>query len=90
LASALLPPLALAAPARAQRATSARAWLSSLALPATLRAPLVRAADASARGARDSADAIRALSVAASAALDAASRRELDRLADELAASAQD
>lgn len=46
LASGLLPPLVLSDEDRAARATAARQWLASLAMPAALRVPVTRLMDA--------------------------------------------
>ena len=85
LGAGLLPPLALAPAVSAERAHAARAWLASLTLPASLRAPLARAIDASAKSSGECADALRAIIALPAAALDAASRSELERLARALA-----
>ena len=46
LAAGLLPPIELSDEERISRAAAARVWLASLALPAPIRAPLVRLIDA--------------------------------------------
>jgi hypothetical protein len=85
LASGLLPPNALSAPIRATRATAARHWLSTLALPAALRGPFARIADGTAAGDHDAVrTALRTVIDAAGKALDAASRTELEQLLGEL------
>jgi hypothetical protein len=82
LASGALPPLPLPLDMRGERARAALGWLASLTLPAKLRAPLGRLYDATARppGA-ELAAAVRAVTEAAAAHLDAAARGELERLA---------
>jgi hypothetical protein len=88
LVNGLLPPNALPAPARAARAAAARQWLSALALPAVLRAPFARLTDATASGDLAVVEtALRTAIDAASQALDAASRAELERLASDLSNS---
>ena len=83
LVLAALPPHPLTAAARAARAAAFRGWLGSLALPAGVRAPLTRVADATARDPlRDPGPALRALADAAEQYLDAPSRAELARLAE--------
>jgi hypothetical protein len=65
-------------PVRAARAAGASRWFASLALPAPLRAPLVRVANASARdSASELADALNAVIAAAWKHLDEASVAEL-------------
>jgi hypothetical protein len=85
LAAGLLPPHALEPDVRAGRATAARPWLATLALPAALRVPFARLVDAT--GQPDAAAVVTALErVQAGIAeqLDAASRAELDELAQSL------
>ncbi len=82
LAAAALTGTRLPTPLRIARATGARAWLGTLALPATLRTPLARVVDASAgEDPLRLAGAVRALAVAAAPWLDMPSRAELERLA---------
>jgi hypothetical protein len=88
LGTVLLPPEALPLEERQVRASAARVWLASLALPAPLRVPLARAIDASAAGAMPMASALRSLSAAASSYLDGSASLELDRLVRRLAAVA--
>ena len=81
LAATLLPPDAIAPEARAERASAARTWLSSLALPAGVRPSLARVIEASAGD--DSAALAAAVEKAAETAarlLDAASAAELSML----------
>ena len=84
----LLPPTVLDADERQARASGARVWLASLALPAPVRVPLARAIDASADDAAAMSSALRALSAAAGQWLDGSATLELDRLVRRLAASA--
>ena len=86
LASGLLPPDNLAAEDRQARATAARVWLASLALPAALRVPLARAVDASAQGPVPMAGALRLIASSAGAYLDGAASLEVDRLVRRLMA----
>ena len=68
---------------RAERAVSAKNWMATLSLPATVRAALARVVEAS--GADDAggiAPALLAAIAATSARLDQASRLELSRLAE--------
>ncbi len=88
LGTVLLPPEALPLEERQVRASAARVWLASLALPAPLRVPLARAIDASASGGMPMAGALRSLSAAASPYLDGTASLELDRLVRRLAAVA--
>lgn len=74
--------LALTDEARAARSASARSWLGTLTLPASVRTPIAKCIESSAKGspatvARD----ITALSAACASYLDGASRAELDALA---------
>ncbi len=85
LVSGVLPPNALAAPARLARATAARHWLSALTLPAAMRAPFARLADATGNGDLPAVQtALRAVIDAAQRGLDAPSRAELERLLADL------
>jgi hypothetical protein len=74
--------LALSDEARASRAASAKSWLGTLTLPASVRGPIAKCIESSAKGstaavARD----LVALSAACADYLDGASRAELDALA---------
>jgi hypothetical protein len=73
--------------ARAVRSSAARGWLSNVALPATVRAPLTRLAEVTGGGgeASDISTALASAITATSAYLDTAARLELDRLARALA-----
>jgi hypothetical protein len=75
----------LPAPVRAARASGASRWFASLALPAALRAPLLRVATASAReSVSELADALNAVIAAARKYLDPASVAELDGVVQRL------
>src|SRR6185436_9400304 len=84
LAREALPDGALTQPLRAERAASARSWLSTVALPAPIRPALARLVDASAGERRTVAEAVRGVLDAAAALLDTRSRSELDHLAEAL------
>ncbi len=73
---------------RASRASAAKVWLASLALPANTRVPVARSIDATTGTALQVAGAIRSLVSAAGAHLDGPSVQELERLARQLAGSA--
>ncbi|MGI9141191.1 MAG: hypothetical protein ACR2GJ_08790 [Gemmatimonadaceae bacterium] len=82
LAAGLLPPYALPTELREKRAEACRAWLTSQALPTTIRAPLLAAAESTASAERSVISAaIRALRGQAAKHLDGASGQELDSLA---------
>ena len=66
---------------RAERAASAKTWLSTLALPAPTRAAVAALMDASGTSGNGVAQAIRAVLTATTNRLDRASRAELERLA---------
>ena len=69
-----------------QRGAGARAWLSTLSLPAPMRGPVQRCLEGAADGTRrDLAAAIAELSAAASGWLEPGSRAELEQLAGLLA-----
>jgi hypothetical protein len=70
---------------RATRASAAKVWLASLALPAATRVPFARCLDATAGMSLPLSGALRSLAAAASAHLDAPSVQELERLARQLA-----
>lgn len=70
---------------RATRATAAKVWLASLALPATTRVPFARCVDATTGTPLQVAGALRSLVAAAGPHLDAPSVQELERLARQLA-----
>ena len=78
----------LPAPVRAARAAGANRWFASLSLPASLRAPLVRVAAASARESiTELAEALTDVIVAARRHLDAPSIAELDGVVQRLASA---
>ena len=72
-------------PARQARAEAARSWLGTLTLPAVVRTPLARCFDSSAGGDTELvAREVASVRAACSSYLDAASRAELDALAEAL------
>lgn len=73
---------------RADRAGSARGWLSTVALPAPVRQPLARLIDSSAGGAGGASQAVRAVIAVTADFLDRAARLELEHLAETLEAQA--
>lgn len=73
---------------RADRATHARTWLATLALPAPARSSLQRSIEASAADPSGAADAINGVIKAIDGFLDPASRLELAQLANVLSATA--
>ena len=76
--------------ARQARATAARSWLGTLTLPAAVRTPLIRCIESSAEGAVAAiAREVVAMRSACAGYLDAASRAELDALADGLRGDGQ-
>ena len=79
------PVLALDDEARAARCVAAKGWLGTIAIPAPVRTPVAKLADASANGHPEAmAPLVAALAKAADAFLDTASRSELDTLATQL------
>ncbi len=70
---------------RAARASAAKVWLASLALPATTRVPFARCVEATTGTPLQVAGALRSLVAAAGAHLDGPSVQELERLARSLA-----
>jgi hydrogenase/urease accessory protein HupE len=72
---------------RATRATAAKVWLASLALPAATRVPFARCVEATTGTTLQVAGALRALVAAAGAHLDGPSVQELEKLARQLAAT---
>ena len=80
-----LPTRELPLDARAERSSAARNWLSSVALPATVRVALTRLAEVTGAEAADIAAALASAISATSTYLDAGARLELDRLAQGLA-----
>jgi hypothetical protein len=85
LAHGLAPGNALPASDRAARASGAKVWLASLALPATTRVPFARCLEASTGTPLQAAGALRTVVAAAGAHLDGPSVQELERLARLLA-----
>jgi hypothetical protein len=82
LAAGAAPPDTLAPPLRAARADAARVWLSSVALPAPVRAAIGKLVDASAGDdSRGIATAIEKVTDVTAPVLTKAARSELDRLA---------
>jgi hypothetical protein len=79
------PELALDERSRLARCTGAKAWLGTIAIPAPVRTPVARCADASTDADRQQmAPLVSALATAAAAFLDPAARAELDALVEEL------
>ena len=79
------PALHLDEEARAARCTGAKGWLGTIAIPAPVRAPVAKLAEASANGHPESmAPLVKALAKAADSFLDPAARAELDALASRL------
>ncbi len=72
----------LAPPGRAARSAGARGWLGTLALPAVVRAPLLRCVETTADGSAASiAEEVAQVALAGAAYLDPGSLAELDLLA---------
>lgn len=88
LADDVLDENGLSASTRADRAGSARSWLSTVALPAPVRQPLARLIDSSAGGAGGASQALRAVIAVTADFLDRAARLELEHLAETLEAQA--
>jgi hypothetical protein len=79
------PALDLDDESRAARCAGAKAWLGTIAIPAPVRTPVARCADASARAdALTMAPLVAGLAKAAESFLDPASRAELEALAADL------
>jgi hypothetical protein len=72
---------------RAARASGAKVWLASLALPATTRVPFARCVEATTGTPLQVAGALRSLVAAAGSHLDGPSVQELEKLARQLAGS---
>lgn len=82
LAAGVLPPRELSAEVRRTRAASARSWLAALSLPAALRVPFARLADASGQDEREPIiAALERVAAGANEHLDAPARAELEALA---------
>ena len=88
LADDVLDENGLSASIRADRAGSARTWLSTVALPAPVRQPLARLIDSSGGGAGGASQALRAVIAITADFLDRAARLELEQLAETLEAQA--
>ena len=85
LAAALGGTYGLPVPERTSRATAAKVWLASVALPANTRVPFSRCIESTTGSPVQAATALRALLAAAGVHLDGASVAELERLARHLA-----
>ena len=72
----------LSQPVRAERAVSAKSWLATLSLPASIRPALARLVEASGADANGIGAALRSVISATSSRLDPAARSELNRLAE--------
>jgi hypothetical protein len=80
------PVLALDEDARTARCAGAKGWLGTIAIPAPVRTPVAKLAEASANGHPEAmAPLVSALAKAADSFLDPAARSELDSLATQLA-----
>jgi hypothetical protein len=88
LADDVLPENGLAVAVRAERALTARNWLSTVALPTPIRQPLARLIDASAADAPGAGQALRAVIAVTAEFLDRAARLEVEKLAETLEAQA--
>ena len=84
LAESVRGEFAVGQPERATRASHAKIWLASLALPAAARASLMRCVDATSGTPAQVATALRSVIAAASAHLDGAAVQELELLARQL------
>jgi hypothetical protein len=87
LAQGVAPGQSLAAIDRVARASAAKVWLASLALPSATRQPFARCVDATSGSPLQAAGALRSLVSATGAHLDSAAIQELERLARQLAGS---
>jgi hypothetical protein len=87
LAHGVAPGESLPAADRVARASGAKVWLASLALPATTRIPFARCVEATTGTPLQMAGALRSLVAAAGSHLDGASVQELEKLARQLAGS---
>ena len=88
LAHDTLPDRCISHPTRVDRAASARSWLSSLALPQTVRPAFSRLVEASSGGPAAAAQTLRGVMDVTAPFLDAGTRFELDQLAAALDAQA--
>jgi len=84
LAHDAIPPRTLPQDVRAERAVAARAWLSSLALPTSVRTPVAKLVDVSAADTPTIAAALRNVMAVTAAYLDSGARSELTSLAGAL------
>ena len=84
LAQDALPDRGLSPAVRAERASGARSWLSTLSLPQNVRTPLAQLMDASAQDVRDAAAALRPVMAVTASYLDRGARSELQNLASML------
>ena len=84
LAHEALPEGSLTQPLRAERAASAKSWMSTVALPAPVRPALARLVDASAGERRMVAEALLGVLSVTAVVIDASARAELDQLAGAL------
>lgn len=85
LATALRGTEALSQADRSTRATAAKVWLASLALPATTRVPFARCIDSTTSTSLQVSGALRSLLAVAATHLDGGSVQELERLTRQLA-----
>ena len=85
LAGSLRGAEALSAQERATRASAAKVWLASLALPANTRVPFARSIESTTGSPLQVAGALRSLVAAAGVHLDGGATAELERLARQLA-----
>ena len=85
LADDTLPERGISPESRGERATHAKSWLSSMALPAPVRSAIGKLIDATTVGPVAVATALPTLVAASSSYLDAGGRAELDRLASVMA-----
>ena len=81
LAHDALPNRALSGAVRLERATGAKTWLSTMALPATVRPALAKLVDATGGGPAQTAEALRAVITVTATLLDGRAKSELDHLA---------
>lgn len=86
LCLALLPPAAIGPSIRGARAAAARSWLTSLALPAQLRAACLRLAEATAIDSAASAKCLQEVIAVTATSLESGAHSELVRLAERLRA----
>ena len=87
LAEDTLPERGVSQPVRLERAVHAKTWLSTLALPTTLRTGLTKLVDATSGESAAAAEATAELTLLAAGFLDIRARAELDHLVAALQAS---